>query len=99
MIGEGYNFYRDDGRDYSPDFGRDTGGDANADYGGDLAGDYGVNLNELSEFGTDCSTSGLAENEVGENLNDSGFERLDKILDNFKADVWRDLPLEGQNSQ
>ena len=92
-MGEKYNINRDIDFDYRSDSKSEIGNGANADYGGELAKDTGVDLNTDT---ADVSKNEPKKSSIGEDLNDSGGEQLDAVLDNFKEENWSDLSLEEQ---
>jgi len=84
----------DIGADNRPDT-NSTGSETRADYGGELAENTGVDLNA----GADVSGGGTIEtshDNTGEDLNDSGGDQMDSVLNNFQEDKWSDLSLEEQ---
>jgi len=83
------------GNDIKPDFGTDSGSGRTSDYGGELAGGDGVDLNAGTDVSVDINQVADTGN-VGEDLNDIGYERLEPILDNFQGDRWSDLSLDEQ---
>lgn len=91
-MGESYVAGIDMPTDNRLDFRSSFGNDAKGDCGGDLAQHNGVDLNA----GADMSGNGTIRTEhdnPGEDLNDSG---MDAVIDNFQADKWSDLSLDGK---
>jgi len=71
-----------------------AGNDAKSDYGGDLAKDKGVDLNTGVDTVSETGNVEKTHDHVGEDLNDTGTEQLDAVLDNFQDNKWDDLSLE-----
>jgi hypothetical protein len=88
-MGRGFDLY--DGTDHA-DIKSGAGGSAAVDYGGPLADGAGVDLNEGA--GSIEHETGRAE--TGEDLNETGSEKLDAALENFREDAWHELSLEEQ---
>ena len=92
-MGEKFDIYRDISADSYSDVRSGTGSESKADYGGDLAKDTGVDLNGGA---VDVAGKESVDKEAGEDLNDTGGEQLDSVLNNFREDNWSDLSLEDQ---
>ena len=90
---ENYNIT--DVSDNRSDVNSGVGSESKADYGGDLAKDAGVDLNTNAEVGAETGIRSEKDN-AGENLNDTGTDQTDAVLDNFQEDNWSDLSLEEQ---
>ena len=66
----------------SYNFNRDIAADSSSDYRNEVGRDYGGELDK----------------EEGVDLNDTGAEQLDSVLDNFQENKWSDLTLEDKKS-
>lgn len=88
-MGKGFDIYdRADNTDIKINAG---GGDV-FDYGGPLADGAGVDLND----GAGSIEHETDRVETGEDLNETGSEKLDAALENFREDNWHELSLEEQ---
>jgi predicted SprT family Zn-dependent metalloprotease len=86
-------------RDFAVDTRSDlSGGDGNVkpDHGGDLAKKTGADLNAKAGDALEHGATETTTEQAGENLNDTGTEHLDALLDNFHESNWGDLSLEDQ---
>jgi len=61
-----------------------------------MAKDTGADLNSESADTTGAIDENQADNGIGEDLNDTGSEQLDSVLDNFREENWGDLSLDEQ---
>jgi len=95
-VAERFDISRDIGRDMRLDTRILSRGNERADYGGDLAKDVGVDLNDQTNDITYDLRIESSDDEIGEDLNDDGSEKLDAIIDHFQEDKWSDLSLEEQ---
>jgi hypothetical protein len=95
-MGERFNIGRDMSSDNRPDTRSGAASNAKADYGGDLAKDTGVDLNDSAGDVTGVIGKEPVDDAAGEDLNDTGTEHSDSVLDNFQEDTWSDLSPEEQ---
>jgi len=94
-MGDGFDIDRDIQND-SNDIRGVVNRDARDDYGGDLAKDVGVDLNAETGDIEATDTIETGQDNIGEDLNDTGSEQLDSLLDSFQEDKWSDLSLDEQ---
>ena len=75
-----------------------TGGEYSdgAEYSKSIAKDTGIDLNDGANDVTGVIGKESVNDNTGEDLNDTGTEQLDSVLDNFKENNWSDLSLEEQ---
>jgi len=94
-MGVNFEIGRDIGAENQSDIKSGVGIEAGADYGGDLANDSGIDLNAGADVSGDWTIES-SHDEIGEDLNDSGGDQIDSVLDNFQEENWSDLSLEEQ---
>jgi len=94
-MGVNFEMDRDIGAENQSDIRSGVSIETRADYGGDLAKDTGIDLNAGVDV-SGCGTIETSHDSIGEDLNDSGSDRMDSVLDNFQEENWSDLSLEEQ---